>query len=99
MDAAAVLRVAITGNLRSRQWRAGHRLPNRREWSETYGIGRSSVRRVLQDFKRHGLITQTVGGCTRVADKVRVMQPGDTLQFWGWQPGHPALAGRGAPVI
>lgn len=81
MDAAAVLREATAENLSLRQWRSGHRLPNRRELSETCGIGRSCVRRVLQDFKRHGLITQTVGGCTCVAEKVLVMQPGDTLEF------------------
>lgn len=71
MDAAAVLREAITENLRSRQWRAGHRLPTERGLSELYGIGRSTVRRVLQDFKRQGLITQTVGSGTYVADQVQ----------------------------
>ena len=71
MDAASGLREAITENLRSRQWRAGHRLPTERELGELYGIGRSTVRRVLQDFKHQGLITQTVGSGTYVADQVQ----------------------------
>ena len=69
MDAAAVLRDAIAENLRSRQWRAGHRIPTERELGEQFGLGRSTVRRVLRDFKDRGLITQTVGSGTYVTDR------------------------------
>jgi len=69
MDAAAVLRDAIAENLRSRQWRAGHRIPTERELGEQFGLGRSTVRRVLRDFKDRGLITQTVGSGTYVTDQ------------------------------
>jgi DNA-binding FadR family transcriptional regulator len=70
MDAVAQLRETILENLRTRTWRAGHRLPTERALSETYGLSRSTVRRVLMDFKRKRLITQTVGSGTYVADSV-----------------------------
>ena len=69
MDAAAALREAIVDKLTSRTWRAGHRLPPERTLGEQYGLSRSTVRRVLQDFKHKGLITQTVGSGTYVAER------------------------------
>jgi DNA-binding FadR family transcriptional regulator len=70
MDAAASLRETIFEKLRSRAWRAGHRIPTERALSEEFGLSRSTVRRVLLDFKRKRLITQTVGSGTYVADEV-----------------------------
>ena len=70
MDAAASLRETILENLKSRAWRAGHRIPTERALSEQFGLSRSTVRRVLLDFKRKRLITQTVGSGTYVADQV-----------------------------
>ena len=70
MDAAAHLRDTILDKLRSRTWRAGHRIPTERALSEQFGLSRSTVRRVLVDFKRKRLITQTVGSGTYVADHV-----------------------------
>jgi DNA-binding FadR family transcriptional regulator len=71
MDAAESLRQAILEQITSRQWRAGHRLPTERHLGEQYGLSRSTVRRVLQDFKRKQLIRQTVGSGTYVADQVQ----------------------------
>ena len=71
MDAASALRENIFENLRSRTWRAGHRIPTERALSEAFGLSRSTVRRVLLDFKRKRLITQTVGSGTYVADRVQ----------------------------
>ncbi len=51
MDAAAMLREAVLEHLHSRQWRAGHRIPTERALGEQFGLPRSAVRRVLQDFK------------------------------------------------
>jgi DNA-binding FadR family transcriptional regulator len=70
MDPVAQLRETILDRLRSRTWRAGHRLPTERAFSEQFGLSRSTVRRVLQDFKRQRLITQTVGSGTYVAERV-----------------------------
>ena len=70
MDAAAALRDTIYENLRSRAWRAGHRIPTERALSEEFGLSRSTVRRVLLDFKRKRLITQTVGSGTYVTEQV-----------------------------
>jgi DNA-binding FadR family transcriptional regulator len=70
LDNAEALRQAILNKLRSRQWRAGQRLPTERDLGQQFGLSRSTVRRVLADFKRRRLITQTVGSGTYVADDV-----------------------------
>jgi DNA-binding FadR family transcriptional regulator len=70
MDAAAALRETLLSNLRSRTWRAGHQLPTERALGQQFGLSRSTVRRVLLEFKRKQLITQTVGSGTFVSDKV-----------------------------
>jgi DNA-binding FadR family transcriptional regulator len=71
VDAVALLRETLIGNLRSRTWRAGQRLPTERSLSEEYGLSRSTVRRVLLDLKRRRLITQTVGSGTYVSEHVQ----------------------------
>lgn len=70
MHSALTLREAILENLKSRAWRAGHRLPTERDLSAQYGLSRSTVRRVLADMKNKGLITQTVGSGTYVSEDV-----------------------------
>ena len=69
MDAAAILRETILEKLRSRSWRAGHRMPTERALSDEFSLSRSTVRRVLQEFKRRRLITQTVGSGTYVSEQ------------------------------
>ena len=71
MDAAEALRDTILDKLRSRAWRAGYRIPTERALGLEYGLSRSTVRRVLLEFKRKQLITQTVGSGTYVADQVQ----------------------------
>jgi DNA-binding FadR family transcriptional regulator len=68
-DPAAALREAIVDKLATRAWRAGQRLPPERTLGQQYGLSRSTVRRVLQDLKQKGLITQTVGSGTYVAER------------------------------
>jgi DNA-binding FadR family transcriptional regulator len=68
VDVSASLREAITEKLQSRRWRPGHRIPTEREFSAQFGLGRAAVRRVLQEFKRHGWITQVVGSGTYVSE-------------------------------
>ncbi len=70
-DSAEALRQSILDRLRSRQWRAGQRLPTERVLGEQFGLSRSTVRRVLGDLKRRRLITQTVGSGTYVAEQVQ----------------------------
>lgn len=67
-DPAGLLRAVIVERLRSQQWRPGQRLPTERELGRQYGLSRSTVRRVLAEFKRLRLIRQTVGSGTYVAD-------------------------------
>lgn len=71
VDNAETLRQALLDMLRSHQWRPGQRLPTERELGVQYGLSRSTVRRVLGDFKRRRLITQTVGSGTYVSDSVQ----------------------------
>jgi DNA-binding FadR family transcriptional regulator len=70
MDAASALRENLLDKLKSQVWRPGQRLPTERELGVQFGLSRSTVRRVLQDFKRKRLITQTVGSGTYVSDEV-----------------------------
>ena len=71
MDTVALLRETILDKLRTRVWRAGHRIPTERALSEEFGLSRSTVRRVLADLKRKRLITQTVGSGTYVTEQVQ----------------------------
>lgn len=68
MDKLAELEENILENLKSRTWRAGHRIPTERVFSAESGLSRSSVRRVLSSLKERGLITQTVGSGTYVSE-------------------------------
>lgn len=71
MDAGERLREALLEQLKSRALRAGQRLPTERALGDHYGLSRSTVRRVLVEFKRKRLITQRVGSGTYVADDVQ----------------------------
>ncbi|MGF6770508.1 DNA-binding FadR family transcriptional regulator [Paraburkholderia sp. GAS199] len=59
--AAYLLQEMSAGRLRE-----GMKLPAERVLSEQFGASRGAVRRVLQDFKSRGLISQTVGSGTFV---------------------------------
>ena len=69
-DAVAAFEEALLDNLKSRKWRAGHRIPTERDFSAQSGLSRSTVRRVLAGLKDRGLITQTVGSGTYVSSQV-----------------------------
>jgi DNA-binding FadR family transcriptional regulator len=68
MDIAASLREAIQAHLKSGLWRAGHRIPTERELSNQFGVSRTTVRKVLAQFKEQKLITQVVGSGTYVCE-------------------------------
>lgn len=70
INQAAKLRDTILDKLHAGAWRAGHRIPTERALSDEFGLSRSTVRRVLQEFKRKRLITQTVGSGTYVTDQL-----------------------------
>jgi DNA-binding FadR family transcriptional regulator len=70
MTAATTLRDAIQSRLKSGQWPPGHRIPTERELGEQFGVSRTTVRRVLADFKDQKLITPTVGSGTYVSDDI-----------------------------
>jgi DNA-binding FadR family transcriptional regulator len=78
-NGAEALRAALLANMRSGHWKAGEKLPTERELSETYGIGRAAVRRILAEAKERGLITQTVGSGTYVSkDATTLLQATET---------------------
>lgn len=68
MDIAASLREAINTHLQNGLWRAGHRIPTERELSHQFGVSRTTVRRVLAQFKERKLIMQVVGSGTYVCE-------------------------------
>jgi GntR family uxuAB operon transcriptional repressor len=70
MSMSTPLREAILDKLQSGHWRAGDRLPTEREFSESHGVSRTTVRKALLDLKQQGLIEQTVGSGTFVAEQV-----------------------------
>lgn len=79
MSTATALRDDLLDKLRSQALRSGQRLPTERALSEQYGLSRTTVRRVLLDFKRRQLITQTVGSGTYVAPNAHHQLAGDAL--------------------
>lgn len=93
-DAAALaLRDALDRRIASLAWKPGHRLPTERALGAEFGLGRSVVRRVLQDFKRRQLITQAVGRGTFVAADARAR----LAEASGLALGPAAVAGSAPP--
>ncbi len=84
MDISSSLRDAIIESLGSGKWRAGDRLPTERELSEQFEISRTTVRKVFQEMKDRGLISQTVGSGTYVTDQaasvVKSLAGGDPVR-------------------
>jgi len=82
-DPVYILKETLLANLRNGQWRAGERIPAERHLSESYGVGRSTVRRVLGQLKDMGLIEQAVGSGTFVtsdfADKLPPAQEDESV--------------------
>jgi len=68
LNTASRLRDYILAALRARRWQSGDRLPTERALCEQFGISRTSVRRVLQELKDLGAISQTVGSGTYVTE-------------------------------
>lgn len=69
MTISTSLRETILTQLRDGHWKAGDRLPTERELAEGYRVSRTTVRRALADLKQQGLIEQTVGSGTFVAQQ------------------------------
>jgi DNA-binding FadR family transcriptional regulator len=75
MSATALLRHDLLQQLESGAWRtSGGRLPTERELAERYQVSRTTVRKVLAELKEQGLIQQTVGSGTYLADMVTATQ-------------------------
>lgn len=74
-DGARSLAKYLIDEIESGRLAAGHKLPAERELSESFQASRGSVRRVLSNLKEMGLITQTVGSGTFVADNVSQLIP------------------------
>jgi DNA-binding FadR family transcriptional regulator len=85
-DPAFTLKETLIGNLRNDHWRPGEKLPTERQMSESHGVGRSTVRRVLRQMKDLGLITQTVGSGTYVADDIADKLPQPAMREIGISP-------------
>lgn len=84
MDISTLFRDTILHKLQSGKWRAGDRLPTERALSGQFNISRTTVRKVFQEMKAQGLISQTVGSGTYVTDQatlaVKSLAMGNTAQ-------------------
>jgi len=67
VDPADSLRRDLLEGIRRGRWTAGSRLPTERGLCDHYGVSRSALRRVLQEFKDMGVVVQKVGSGTYVA--------------------------------
>lgn len=76
LNTASGLRDYILASLRASRWRAGDRLPTERALCDQFGISRTSVRRVLQELKDLGAISQTVGSGTYVTEQAGAVVTG-----------------------
>ena len=74
-DIAFQLKEMLLADLRNGRWRPGERLPAERQMMESFNVGRSTVRRALNQMKGMGLITQTVGSGTYVAPDAMTRLP------------------------
>ncbi len=68
-DSVEVLRHELLKGLQSGNWPEGSRLPTERDLCANFGVSRSALRRVLQEFRDQGLIIQKVGSGTYVAER------------------------------
>jgi DNA-binding FadR family transcriptional regulator len=65
---STALRQTLLDQLSAGQWRAGDRLPTERELADRFAVSRTTVRKALLELKQQGLIEQTVGSGTYVAE-------------------------------
>jgi DNA-binding FadR family transcriptional regulator len=90
-DPAGRLHDLLLQQLHAGRWPAGHRLPTERALAALHGLSRSTVRRVLQQLRQRGLITQTVGSGTYVTPQAAALLAADP-------PSPSALAAAGLAV-
>lgn len=78
MSMPLALRQTLLDQLQSGHWRAGERLPAERELAQRHRVSRTTVRKALAVLKEQGLIEQTVGSGTYVAEHAtaRLGRPG-----------------------
>lgn len=69
MSMPLALRQTLLDQLQSGHWRAGERLPTERELAQRHRVSRTTVRKALAALKEQGLIEQTVGSGTYVAER------------------------------
>ena len=63
------IRALIAERISAGDWAPGDRLPTERAFSAEYGIARNTVRALLHELERGGVIVRHIGKGTYVADK------------------------------
>ncbi len=66
-EQAARIQAHVREQVSSGAWAPGHKLPTDRELASDFGIARNTVRRILAELEREGLITRQVGRGSFVA--------------------------------
>ncbi|WP_176026268.1 FadR/GntR family transcriptional regulator [Robbsia andropogonis] len=77
---ARALAAFLVDEIASGRLSDGVKLPAERQLSEQFGASRGAVRRVLQDLKDRGLITQSVGSGTFVCPGAAKFLPATSLE-------------------
>lgn len=71
MSIAHTFKAALLSRLQSGEFLRDPKLPTERMLADSYGISRTTVRKVLGELKAQGLIAQTVGSGTYVTSNVQ----------------------------
>lgn len=77
MSIAHTFKAALLSRLQSGEFLRDPKLPTERMLADSYGISRTTVRKVLGELKAQGLIAQTVGSGTYVTSDVQHVKRDD----------------------
>ena len=77
MSIAHTFKAALLSRLQSGEFLRDPKLPTERMMADSYGISRTTVRKVLGELKAQGLIAQTVGSGTYVTSDVQHVKRDD----------------------
>ena len=69
------LRDILVDAIESGKWGPNEKIPSENNLSATYGLSRMTVRAVLTDLVKEGLLYRVQGKGTYVAEKIRTLSP------------------------
>ena len=85
-ERSRAIRAHVTERISSGDWGPGERIPTERVLADQFEIARNTVRGVLRNLEREGLIVRHVGRGSFVADKDREAAASRSLDFSAVSP-------------